>query len=66
MVTPNTHQLGTLPTAHSAWLQTASCGHPTHVGTCAECQRRQMAKWAAQLEEATERARDRRAAIVIE
>jgi hypothetical protein len=53
MLTPKTHQLGTLPTAHDTWLPAAACGHRTHVGTCAACQRRQMAKWAAQLQQAT-------------
>jgi hypothetical protein len=53
MLTPKTHQLGTLPTAHGTWLPGGYCGHRTHVGTCAVCQRRQMAKWAAQLQQAT-------------
>jgi hypothetical protein len=26
-----------------------ACGHVAHVGTCAECQRIQLAKWQAQL-----------------
>lgn len=26
-----------------------ACGHTTHVGTCAACQRAQLAKWRAQL-----------------
>jgi hypothetical protein len=26
-----------------------ACGHPAHVGTCAVCQRAQLAKWRAQL-----------------
>ncbi|HTP22128.1 MAG TPA: hypothetical protein VMJ65_21145 [Solirubrobacteraceae bacterium] len=25
------------------------CGHAAHVGTCAACQRAQLAKWQAQL-----------------
>jgi hypothetical protein len=25
------------------------CGHTAHVGTCAACQRAQLAKWRAQL-----------------
>jgi hypothetical protein len=53
MLTPNTQQLGTLPTAHGTGVPGATCGHQTHVGTCAECQRRQIAKWAAQLQSAT-------------
>jgi hypothetical protein len=52
MLTPKTHQLSNLPTAHGPWLTGASCGHRTHVGTCAECQRRQIAKWGAQLQQA--------------
>jgi len=28
------------------------CGHPVHVGTCAMCQRAQLARWRAQLAEA--------------
>ena len=31
-----------------------ACGHKTHVGSCASCQRAQLAKWQAQLD-ATER-----------
>jgi hypothetical protein len=53
MLIPKTQQLGTLPTAHGTWLPGAPCGHGTHVGTCAACQRRQMAKWAAQLQQVT-------------
>ena len=26
-----------------------ACGHTAHVGTCAACQRAQLAKWRAQL-----------------
>ena len=26
-----------------------ACGHAAHVGTCAACQRAQLAKWRAQL-----------------
>ena len=26
-----------------------ACGHTAHVGTCAACQRAQLAKWQAQL-----------------
>ncbi len=26
-----------------------ACGHTAHVGTCAACQRAQLAKWSAQL-----------------
>jgi hypothetical protein len=59
MLTPKTQQLGTLPTAHATWLPGAPCGHPMHVGTCAACQRRQMAKRAMQLQEATARAGSR-------
>jgi hypothetical protein len=59
MLTPKTQQLGTLPMAHGTWLPEAPCGHRTHVGTCAECQRRQMAKWAAQAQEATAQAGSR-------
>jgi hypothetical protein len=54
MLTPKTHQLGTMPTAHgTTWLSLPPCGHRTHVGTCTACQRRQLAKWAAQLQQAT-------------
>jgi hypothetical protein len=53
MLTPNTQQLGTLPTAHDTVAPGANCGHRTHVGTCASCQRRQISKWAAQLQSAT-------------
>jgi hypothetical protein len=28
------------------------CGHTRHVGTCAACQRLQLARWRAQLAEA--------------
>ena len=28
-----------------------SCGHVRHVGTCAACQRAQLARWRAQLSE---------------
>lgn len=28
------------------------CGHSVHVGTCAMCQRAQLARWRAQLAEA--------------
>jgi hypothetical protein len=56
MLTPKVQQLGSLPTAHGPWLPPPACGHRTHVGTCAECQRRQIAKWAAQLQHATAQA----------
>jgi len=29
------------------------CGHTRHVGTCPECQRAQLARWRAQLIEAS-------------
>jgi hypothetical protein len=29
------------------------CGHARHVGTCPECQRAQLARWRAQLVEAS-------------
>jgi hypothetical protein len=32
-----------------------ACGHARHVGTCPHCQRTQLARWRAQLQEATER-----------
>jgi hypothetical protein len=32
---------------------TKQCGHEGHVGTCAVCQRMQLAKWQAQLAQAT-------------
>jgi hypothetical protein len=53
MVTPKIDQVGTLPTAHGTSIPEASCGHRRHVGTCPACQRRQMAEWAAQLQQAT-------------
>jgi hypothetical protein len=53
MLTPKIRQLGTLPTAHGAWPADVACGHRSHVGTCASCQRRQKARWAAQLQQAT-------------
>jgi hypothetical protein len=59
MLTPRAHQLGTLPTAHGTLLREAPCGHSTHVGTCGACQRRQMAKWEAQLQEANAQANNR-------
>jgi hypothetical protein len=52
MLTPYIQPLGTLPTAHGTSFAGPHCGHSTHVGTCASCQRRQMAKWAAQLKQA--------------
>jgi hypothetical protein len=33
------------------------CGHTRHVGTCAACQRAQLARWRAQLREASSQAR---------
>src|SRR5690242_17482044 len=32
-------------------LQPKACGHARHVGTCAACQRTQLARWEAQLAE---------------
>jgi hypothetical protein len=55
MLTPKTHTLNTLPTGHPV----VPCGHHTHVGTCPACQRRQMDRWAAQLDQATPEARRR-------
>jgi hypothetical protein len=52
MLTPYIQPLGTLPTAHGTSLAGSHCGHRVHVGTCASCQRRQMAKWATQLQQA--------------
>jgi hypothetical protein len=46
MLTPKIQQLSPLPTAHGEWLRGADCGHRTHVGTCAVCQRRRLAKVA--------------------
>jgi len=34
-----------------------ACGHVAHVGTCASCQRRQLARWRTQLAEASRRVR---------
>jgi hypothetical protein len=53
MHTPRIQQMSTLPTAHGTWVPGTPCGHRTHIGTCAACQRRQMAKWAAQLQQVT-------------
>lgn len=58
MLTPHIQQLGTLPTAHATRLPEAPCGHQKHIGTCAACQRRQIARAAAQLQQATARARE--------
>jgi hypothetical protein len=33
--------------------KTKPCGHRAHVGTCAACQRVQLARWRAQLDEAS-------------
>jgi hypothetical protein len=36
--------------ARGQFIQVAkACGHTTHVGTCAACQRAQLAKWREQL-----------------
>jgi hypothetical protein len=59
MLTPRTHQLGTLPMAHGTWLPEEACGHGAHVGTCPACQRRQLAKWAAQVQQAAAQAGSR-------
>jgi hypothetical protein len=32
-----------------------ACGHTAHVGTCAQCQRAQLAKWEAQLADVIDR-----------
>ena len=34
-----------------------SCGHAAHVGTCASCQRAQLARWRTQLAQASRSAR---------
>ena len=31
-----------------------ACGHDRHVGTCGACQRAQLARWQAQLSQASE------------
>jgi hypothetical protein len=59
MLTPNTRQMSPLPTAHGAWPAAETCDHRGHVGTCAACQRRQIAKWSAQLQQATAQANER-------
>ena len=41
----------TLPTAHQPPLH-KPCGHLLHVGSCPQCQRAQLARWADQLTEA--------------
>lgn len=33
------------------------CGHAQHVGTCASCQRTQLARWRTQLAQASWKAR---------
>jgi hypothetical protein len=40
---------------------TKQCGHEGHVGTCAVCQRMQLAKWQAQLAQATSACYDKAA-----
>ena len=34
--------------------RTRACGHDRHVGTCGACQRAQLARWQAQLSQASE------------
>ena len=44
------------PIVHNTHMHSAhgekSCGHARHVGTCAECQRAQLARWSVQLAQA--------------
>jgi hypothetical protein len=48
--TPNVSSISTLPTAHESGPR-KTCGHEVHTGSCPQCQRAQLARWAQQLAE---------------
>jgi hypothetical protein len=48
MRTPTVSSISTLPTAHESPLR-KTCGHEGHTGSCPQCQRAQLARWAKQL-----------------
>jgi hypothetical protein len=52
MHAPSVPATSTSPTAHRGNLY-KRCNHPVHVGTCPQCQRAQLARWAEQLADAT-------------
>ena len=52
MRTPSVDAVRTLPTAHEP-DRGRPCGHRVHLGSCAECQRVQLARWAEQLADAS-------------
>jgi hypothetical protein len=51
MIHPLSIRLRVSAGSHSSEVQKA-CGHRDHVGTCPQCQRAQLARWRAQLNEA--------------
>jgi len=48
MRTPTVSSISTLPTAHES-VPRKTCGHQVHTGSCPQCQRAQLARWAQQL-----------------
>jgi hypothetical protein len=45
---PTVNFISTLPTAHESGPR-KTCGHEVHSGSCPQCQRAQLARWAQQL-----------------
>jgi hypothetical protein len=48
MRTPTVSFISTLPTAHES-APHKTCGHQAHTGSCPQCQRAQLDRWAKQL-----------------
>jgi hypothetical protein len=44
--------LEAFPAAHAPRVAIKPCGHLRHIGTCAACQRAQLARWNMQLADA--------------
>lgn len=49
MLSTQTSSTGTKPVRVQLGQAAKPCGHTSHVGTCAACQRAQLAKWRDQL-----------------
>ena len=48
MRTPSVETTRTIPTPHAPHRE-MPCGHRVHLGSCPQCQRAQLARWAEQL-----------------
>jgi hypothetical protein len=48
----NVDAIRTLPSAHAPHPG-LPCGHRVHLGSCPQCQRAQLARWAEQLADVT-------------